>query len=84
MDYLINYHKKEIILVLAPYYYPSFELTVKEIPAYLEIEKNFTNLASKHKIKIIGSYNPKLANCGIEEFYDSMHPKDTCMQKLIK
>jgi peptidoglycan/LPS O-acetylase OafA/YrhL len=84
LDYLINYHKKEIILVLAPYYYPSFELTVKEIPAYLEIEKNFTNLASKHKIKIIGSYNPKFANCGIEEFYDSMHPKDTCMQKLIK
>jgi peptidoglycan/LPS O-acetylase OafA/YrhL len=84
LDYLKNYHNKEVILVLSPYYPPSFQLTVNEIPAYLEIEKKFINLAIKHKIKIVGSYDPKLTNCKINEFYDSMHPKDACMKKLIK
>ncbi len=73
-----------MILVLPPYYKPSFELTVKKIPAYLEIENKFINLAAKHKIKILGSYDSKLANCKNNEFYDSMHPKDDCMKKLIK
>jgi peptidoglycan/LPS O-acetylase OafA/YrhL len=84
LDYLKNYHKKEVILVLSPYYLPSFKLTVNEIPAYLDIEKKFLNLAIKHQIKIVGSYDPTLANCEIYEFYDSMHPKDACMKKLIK
>jgi len=84
ISYIKNYHKKEVILVLSPYYKPSFELTVKKIPAYLEIENKFINLAVKHKIKIIGSYDSKLANCKNNEFYDSMHPKDLCMQKLLK
>jgi peptidoglycan/LPS O-acetylase OafA/YrhL len=84
LNYLKNYHNKEVILVLSPYYLPSFQLTVNEIPAYLEIEKKFINLAIKHKIKIVGSYDPNSANCEINEFYDSMHPKDACMKKLIK
>ena len=54
------------------------------MPVYLDIEKKFMKLASKHKIKIVGSYDPKLADCEIGEFYDSMHPKDDCMKKLIK
>lgn len=83
IDYLKNYHKKEVILVLAPYYSPSYELTLKKIPAYLDIEKKFTSLAAKYKIKILGSYDSKLVNCKNNEFYDSMHPKDVCMKKLI-
>lgn len=84
LDYLKNYHKKEIILVLSPYYSNSFELTIKRIPVYLEIEKKFIDLAAKNKIKILGSYNPKLVNCEDNEFYDSMHPKDICMKKLLR
>jgi hypothetical protein len=84
ISYLKNYHKKEVILVLSPYYKPSFELTVKKIPAYLEIENKFINLAAKHKIKILGSYDSKLVNCKNNEFYDNMHPKDLCMQKLVQ
>jgi len=82
--YLKNYHKKEVILVLSPYYGPSFELTLKKIPIYLEIEKKFINLATKNKIKILGSYDPKLVNCRDNEFYDSMHPKDVCIKKLVR
>ena len=39
---------------------------------------------TKHKIKILGSYDSKLVNCKNNEFYDSMHPKDICMQKLVQ
>jgi len=84
LGYLKNYHKKEVILVLTPYYNPSYELTVREIPSYLEIENKFVNLAVKHKIKVLGSYDSKLTNCKNSEFYDNMHPKDVCMKKLIK
>ena len=73
-----------MILVLSPYYGPSFELTLKKIPIYLEIEKKFINLATKNKIKILGSYDPKLVNCRDNEFYDSMHPKDVCIKKLVR
>lgn len=84
LSYLKIYHKKEVILVLSPYYNPSFELTIKEIPMYLEIEKKFINLAHKNQVKILGSYDSKLLNCENNEFYDSYHPKSSCMKKAIK
>ena len=84
LNYLKHYHNKEVILVLSPYYNPSFEITIKEIPIYLEIEKKFINLAAKNNIKILGSYDSKLVNCKDNEFYDSFHPKDICMQKVIR
>ena len=83
IDYLKNYHKKQVILFLTPYYEPSFKLTINEMPIYLEIEKKFIALAIKHNIQIVGSYDPKLLNCEINEFYDSMHPKNVCIKKFL-
>ena len=41
---LINTHHKEVILVLSPYYPPSYELTIKAKPFYLDLEKKFNEL----------------------------------------
>jgi hypothetical protein len=84
INYLKNYHKKEVILILSPYHNPSFQLTLQRFPIYLKIEDKFKNLAVKHNIKIIGGYDPKLVNCKNNEFYDNMHPNDICMKKIIR
>jgi hypothetical protein len=71
------------VLVLSPYYQEAYKKTIDEIPAYIEIEKTFRDLAQKKSIKIIGSYDPKKAGCKKNEFYDSSHPKEICMRKII-
>ena len=82
--YLINVHKKEVVLVLSPYHQLSYDLTIKAKPYYLELENKFRQLSEETNIQIVGSYNPLLAKCSGDEFYDYMHPKDSCMKKITK
>ena len=51
IDYIVNVHKKEVILVLSPYHLPSYELTIKSIPDYLVSEKKFKKQVLKLKFK---------------------------------
>jgi hypothetical protein len=53
-------------------------------PIYLEIESNFRDFAKTHGVNIIGSYNPIRVGCNTSDFYDGMHPKATCMGKIMK
>ena len=71
------------MLVLSPYHPNLYRRIKNERPIYLEIENNFRNLAKKYNVEIIGSYNPDITDCKDSEFYDGMHPKDICMQKII-
>ena len=84
IEYLQKTHKKEVILVLSPYYLPSYELTIKEKPFYLESEKKFKELSKETNIQIIGSYNPLLTTCSVDEFFNSSHPKASCMKKITE
>ena len=84
IEYLQKTHNKEVILVLSPYYLPSYELTIKEKPFYLESEKKFKELSKETNIQIIGSYNPLLTTCSVDEFFDSHHPKPSCMKKITE
>ena len=84
IEYLQKTHNKEVILVLSPYYSPSYELTIKEKPFYLELEKKFKELSKETNIQIIGSYNPLLTTCSADEFFDSMHPEPSCMKKITE
>lgn len=83
LKHLLFYHKKDVILVLSPFYGPSYEISEKQKMMYIEIEKNFIDLAKKYKIRIVGSYDPKKNNCELGEFYDAIHPKPSCMFKII-
>ena len=84
IEYLQKIHNKEVILVLSPYYLPSYELTIKEKSFYLESEKKFKDLSKETNIQIIGSYNPLLTTCSVDEFFDSLHPKPSCMKKITE
>ena len=82
VEHLTNVHNKEVILVLSPYYLPSYKLTIQEKPFYLDLENRFKELSKATKIKIIGSYDASSVSCYDNEFYDYMHPKDSCMKKI--
>jgi hypothetical protein len=84
IDYLSLRHKKEIILVLSPYHSESYELTLKKIPHYRDIEKKFIIFAKSKSIKIIGSYSMERTECEDYEFYNGDHPKGSCMNKIFK
>ena len=83
IKHLVNVHKKDVILVLSPYYLPSYELTIPAKPFYLKAENKFRELSKETNVKIIGSYDASLTVCDNNEFHDSMHPKDSCMAKII-
>ena len=82
IEHLTNVHNKEVILVLPPYYLPSYKLTTQEKPFYLDLESKFKELSKATNIKIIGSYDASTVPCDDNEFYDYMHPKDSCMKKI--
>jgi hypothetical protein len=79
---LTDVHNKEVVLVLPPYYLPSYKLTIQEKPFYLDLEAKFKKLSKETNIKIIGSYDASSIPCDDNEFYDYMHPKDSCMKKI--
>ena len=83
IEYLLNVHNKEVVLVLSPYYLPSYELTIKSKPFYLDLEKKFKELSKEKNIQIIGSYDVSKIPCEEDQFYDDMHPKESCIKKVI-
>ena len=82
IKHLTDVHDKEVVLLLPPYYLPSYKLTIEEKPFYLDLENKFRELSKETNIKIIGSYNASSNLCDDNEFYDYMHPKDSCMKKI--
>lgn len=83
---LILQIKKEhnVALVLSPYHPKLYKFMVSQDKKFIEIEKEFRNLSTKLGIPIIGSYNPEQIGCSSCEFYDGMHPKSSCMSKIVK
>lgn len=86
LEVFISYlksHGVNVTLVLSPYHPELYKLMELEKPIFIEIEDWFRNFAKNNGVKIIGSYNPSYIDCAPEEFYDGMHPKSSCMKKLL-
>ncbi len=83
IKHLTDVHNKEVVLVLPPYYLPSYKLSIQAKPFYIDLERKFKELSKETNIKIIGSYDASLVSCDDDEFYDDMHPKDSCMKKIL-
>ena len=82
IEHLKSIHNIEVILVLPPYFLPSYKLTIKEKPFYLDLENKFKKLSKETNIQIIGSYDSSSIPCDDNEFYDSIHPKVSCTKKI--
>lgn len=73
----------KVTLILSPYHPKAFREIQLNRLNFIEIEKTFRDISRRTKVNIIGSYNPKLSNCAAEEFYDGMHPRESCMTKIL-
>jgi len=82
ITHLVDIHKKEVVLVLSPYHLPSYKLTIEAKPFYLDLEDRFQELSKEKNIKIVGSYYASSIPCDENEFWDDMHPKESCMIKI--
>ena len=80
--YLLE-NKIQPVFLLIPIYETSYELSLKESDSLINIEKYFLKFADKNNIRVFGSYNPKLVFCEKNEFGDAIHPKISCINKII-
>lgn len=84
INYLRNVHNVDVVLVLIPFHGPSYDLTKKETSVFLDLEQTFRQLSESEGVKIVGSYDPSKTNCDNTEFYDHIHPKGICMEKIVE
>lgn len=75
----------EVVLLFTPYHYdvwekPSGEQARKILNYYW---RETGKLASRLNIRVLGSYNPLQIGCARDEFYDFMHPKPICINKIF-
>jgi len=76
-------HNVKVTLVLSPYHPQLYQLMESEKPIFLKLENWYRDFADENEIQIVGSYNGDLVGCDGDEFYDGMHPKNSCMIKLF-
>jgi len=75
----------EVVLLFTPYHHdvwekPPGELARNIMTYYMETAGE---LASKLNIRVLGSYNPIETDCARHEFYDFMHPKPICINRIF-
>jgi hypothetical protein len=72
-----------VSLVLSPYHPKAYRAMQQKNLAHLQIEQIFRDIAIRTGVQIVGSYNPTQVGCNEMEFYDGMHPKGSCMKKVL-
>jgi hypothetical protein len=84
VEYLINNGIK-VTFLLFPYH-PDMYSHISSNKNYSFIntfELYVNNLAKKHNIQVLGSYNPDKSNIIGEDFYDAMHLRNSGLQKIL-
>ena len=74
---------KEVIIFLPPYHPSTYPLIVANVPLVKDVEFYLHRLAEKERVQLIVSYNPINLECFDEDFFDGMHPKDSCITKIF-
>jgi len=74
----------KIALLLSPYHPITFKMIADRYPMVNEAEAVVRALAAKYNLKLVGSYDPAAAGCVETEFFDGLHPMDSCIRKIIQ
>jgi len=75
---------QKVILVLSPYHPKLFSYLEMHSPHFSRIENEVREFAREHNILVVGSYNPKVSGCALDEFYDGMHPTPNCINRMLE
>ena len=73
----------EVILLMTPYHHKVWSAensATKE--ALIVIDKLLKKAGRDLNAKVLGAYNPNIMGCHKKEFFDFMHPKDSCLSKI--
>lgn len=71
----------QVVFFLAPYP-PAMYAADALHPSALAVEQYLQTMAAENKILLLGSYDTAAAGCDALEFYDSVHPRPSCIAKL--
>lgn len=75
--------KSEVWLFLPPYHPDAYKNIIKQVPMVKNAEDTLRILAKDEQANVFGSYNPHKASCLEEDFFDGMHPKNSCLIKIF-
>lgn len=77
----------EVVIFLAPYHPDAYSILVRPEGPYrrvVDAETRVRSLAFAQAVPVLGSYNPAAAQCGREEFFDSMHARPACIVRILR
>jgi peptidoglycan/LPS O-acetylase OafA/YrhL len=86
LEFLLRNLKDDyrVFLILSPYHPKVYKAMQEKSMVYVQIEQMYKDIATRTGVQIVGSYNPAQVGCNKFEFYDGMHPKGSCMKKLLE
>ncbi len=73
----------EVTLVLVPYHPETYSKIKDEELGHVEAEARFRALGKELNVSVLGSYDPEQVGCPESAFYDGMHPRRSCIAKLL-
>lgn len=75
---------KENAVIYLPAYHPGmYPQLVRHVPAIRHLEEKIRAKADALGIEVRGSYDPGAANCQQSEFYDDIHPRESCIERQL-
>lgn len=73
-----------LVLFLPPYHPAAWPTLAGRFPAIRAVEREARSLASARGWRVLGSYDPAVAGCREEEFYDGQHPRESCVDHIFR
>lgn len=78
--------KVRTVIFLAPYHPLAYEGLARKQSGRMigKVEANLREIAENHQVPLMGSYDPVLSGCSEAEFYDGMHPREVCVNRILR
>jgi len=71
------------VLLMTPYHHNVWKRPMsRPMLEMTKTEKIVLKLGKELGVKVVGSYRPGMFGCQVDEFYDGMHAKSTCLSRL--
>ena len=74
-----------VVILLAPYHPDSYSRLIEsnKYKIIVDAQHYFEQLAKSRGIPVMGSFSPADCGCNEADFYDGMHPKESCVRKIL-